>query len=298
MGNANTTIIPNPTSTGGSTGTPYACEAVKQTSEQMRSRIMEFGYSLLKDNGEEWCKGKGIDFWNYGTGEGKGWATIVTDENNNKAMIWQNLTNLASSNRVDLIASFNAKIKGGELQVPVMTFKDEKNQPNIPGVDRIKNAKLGGGVDSFVGFTYSAACAVTEVDILTGEVKILSADIIYDMGWSMNPAIDIGQVEGAFIQGLGWLTCEELFWNNNGKLMTTGPSTYKIPGSRDMPNLLNVKLLDNSPNVEKTIFRSKAVGEPPLMLAISAWLAIRNAISNYRKDGILNLNARHNPFLQ
>ena len=295
MGNANTTIIPNPTSTGGSTGTPYACEAVKQTSEQMRSRIMEFGYSLLKDNGEEWCKGKGIDFWNYGTGEGKGWATIVTDENNNKAMIWQNLTNLASSNRVDLIASFNAKIKGGELQVPVMTFKDEKNQPNIPGVDRIKNAKLGGGVDSFVGFTYSAACAVTEVDILTGEVKILSADIIYDMGWSMNPAIDIGQVEGAFIQGVGYLMTEKLVsetkGDNIGRLNTTNTWRYKIPAITTIPLEMNTYLFprnDDSvkdiPLDKNLIFSAKEVGEPPLVLANSVFFAIKDAIRASRVE--------------
>ena len=77
--------------------------------------------------------------------------------------------------------------------------------------------------------------------------------------------------------------------------MTTGPSTYKIPGSRDVPNILNVKLLENSPNIEKTIFRSKAVGEPPLMLAISCWLAIRDAISNYRQDGIVNLHSPATP---
>ncbi len=195
ISDVNTGIIPNPTSTGGSTGTPYSCEAVKQTCEQMRTRIMEFGYQLLNENGEGWCKKQLIDFWNYGAGEGKGWSATVIDIDGNigpkgkKYMIWQNLIKIASSNRLNLLASFNANIKGGEVQVPAMTFKPENKQPNIPGIDRIQNANLGGGVDSFVGFTYSAACSVAEVDILTGEVKIISADIIYDMGWSMNPAI-------------------------------------------------------------------------------------------------------------
>ena len=147
----------------------------------------------------------------------------------------------------------------------------------------------------FFYYTWGASISEVVIDTFTGESNVLKSDIVQDCGLSMNPKIDIGQIEGAFIQGLGWLTCEELFWNNHGKLMTTGPSTYKIPGSRDIPNSLNVKLLDNSPNGEKTIFRSKAVGEPPLMLAISAWLAIRNAVSNFRKDNILNLNAPATP---
>ena len=295
MSNANTSVIPNPTSTGGSTGTPYACEAVKQTCEQMRSRIMDFGYKLLKDKGEKWCKDHGIDFWNYGTGEGKGWATVVKDSNCNEAMIWQNLTNLAATNRIDLIASFNAKIKGGEVQVPVMTFKDEKDQPNIPGIDRIKDAKLGGGVDSFVGFTYSAACAVTEVDILTGEVKILSADIIYDMGYSMNPAIDIGQVEGAFIQGVGYLLTEKLVsetsGHHKGRLNTTNTWRYKIPAITTIPLEMNTflfprgdKSVQGVPEDQNLIFSAKEVGEPPLVLANSVFFALKSAIRASRVE--------------
>ena len=147
----------------------------------------------------------------------------------------------------------------------------------------------------FFYFTWGASISEVVIDAFTGESNVLSANIVQDCGTSLNPSIDIGQIEGAFIQGLGWLTCEELFWNDKGRLMTIGPSTYKIPGSRDIPNTLNVELLENSPNIEKTIFRSKAVGEPPLMLAISSWLAIRDAISNYRGDDIVNLNAPATP---
>ena len=147
----------------------------------------------------------------------------------------------------------------------------------------------------FFYFTWGASISEVVIDAFTGESNILSANIVQDCGTSLNPSIDIGQIEGAFIQGLGWLTCEELYWNDKGRLMTIGPSTYKIPGSRDIPNKLNVELLENSPNIEKTIFRSKAVGEPPLMLAISSWLAIRDAISNYRGDNIVNLNAPATP---
>ena len=290
IGNANTTIIPNPTSTGGSTGTPYAAEAVKQTSEVMRARIMEYGYQKLKDYGDDWCKDHGIDFWNYGAGEGKGWSTMVEVKGQTKkTMIWQNLTNMAASDRINLIATFNAKIKGGEVQVPVMTFKDEADQPDIPGIERVKDAQLGGGVDSFVGFTYSAACAVTEVDILTGEVKILSADLIYDMGWSMNPAIDIGQVEGAFIQGVGYLMTEKLVSEtegaNVGRLNTTNTWRYKIPAITTIPLEMNTflfprddKSLNGIPEDQNLIFSAKEVGEPPLVLANSVFFAIKAAI--------------------
>ncbi len=147
----------------------------------------------------------------------------------------------------------------------------------------------------FFYFTWGASISEVVIDAFTGESNVLSANIVQDCGTSLNPSIDIGQIEGAFIQGLGWLTCEELYWNDKGRLMTIGPSTYKIPGSRDIPNTLNVELLENSPNIEKTIFRSKAVGEPPLMLAISSWLAIRDAVSNYREDDIVNLNAPATP---
>ena len=123
-----------------------------------------------------------------------------------------------------------------------------------------------------------AAVAEALLDINTGENRILRADIVQDCGKSLNESIDVGQIEGGFVQGLGWLTCEELYFSQEGKLLTTGPSTYKLPGSRDIPKIFNVKLLENADNEEKTIFRSKAVGEPPLLLAISHFLAVKEAI--------------------
>ena len=106
-----------------------------------------------------------------------------------------------------------------------------------------------------------------------------SVDILHDVGQSLNPAIDIGQIEGGFIQGLGYLTCEELVWDQKGALRTHAPSTYKIPTAGDVPEIFNVALF-NRPNQEATIHRSKAVGEPPLMLALSAWFAIADAVSS------------------
>jgi xanthine dehydrogenase large subunit len=130
----------------------------------------------------------------------------------------------------------------------------------------------------FSYYAYGAAVSEVVVDTLTGEWKLLRADALYDAGASLNPAIDIGQVEGAFIQGMGWLTTEELWWNPLGKLMTHAPSTYKIPGISDCPADFRVKLFENR-NVEDSIHRSKAVGEPPLLLPFSVFFAIRDAVS-------------------
>jgi xanthine dehydrogenase large subunit len=131
----------------------------------------------------------------------------------------------------------------------------------------------------FSYFAYGAAVSEVVVDTLTGEWKLLRADALYDAGNSLNPAIDIGQVEGAFIQGMGWLTTEELWWNDGGKLMTHAPSTYKIPAVSDCPEDFRVRLFKNS-NVEDSIHRSKAVGEPPLLLPFSVFFAIRDAVSS------------------
>lgn len=132
----------------------------------------------------------------------------------------------------------------------------------------------------FYYFAYGMACSEVIVDTLTGEYKMLRTDILHDVGASLNPAIDIGQVEGAFVQGMGWLTTEELVWNNKGKLMTSGPASYKIPAIADMPLDLRVKLVENRKNPEDTVFHSKAVGEPPFMLGIAVWCAIKDAVAS------------------
>jgi xanthine dehydrogenase large subunit len=131
----------------------------------------------------------------------------------------------------------------------------------------------------FYYFTYGACATEAVIDTLTGEARILRADIVQDCGASLNPAVDIGQIEGGFVQGMGWLTMEELFWDSKGVLKTHAPSTYKIPTARDVPPIFNTHLLEKTPNAKPTIFRSKAVGEPPFMLAISCFLAIQEAIA-------------------
>ena len=143
----------------------------------------------------------------------------------------------------------------------------------------------------FYYFAYGAAVSEVVVDTLTGEYKLLRADLLHDVGRSINPAIDIGQIEGGFVQGMGWLTTETLWWNRDGRLMTHAPSTYKIPAVSDTPAAFDVRLYANE-NAEPTIFRSKAVGEPPLLLAFSVFLALRDAIAATAPD------VRHAPPLQ
>jgi xanthine dehydrogenase large subunit len=138
--------------------------------------------------------------------------------------------------------------------------------------------------DTFSGtpayyFAYGAAVSEVRIDTLTGEHKLDRVDILHDVGASLNPAIDRGQIEGGFIQGVGYLTSEELVWDEQGRLRTHAPSTYKIPTAADVPEVFNVALFDR-PNHIDTIHRSKAVGEPPLMLALSTWFAIADAVSS------------------
>ena len=130
----------------------------------------------------------------------------------------------------------------------------------------------------FFYFAYGAAVTEVVIDRLTGENRILRADILHDTGTSLNPALDVGQIEGAYVQGAGWLTTEELVWDSQGKLATHAPSTYKIPASSDRPEVFNVALWGR-PNREAAVGKSKAVGEPPFMLGISALMALSDAVA-------------------
>ena len=179
----------------------------------------------------------------------------------------------------------NGRILAGNksLSFSELTFSCWENRISLSSTGFYKTPKIHWDQGKLKGhpyfyFTWGAAVSEALIDINTGESRILQADIIQDCGNSLNENIDIGQIEGGFIQGLGWLTCEELHFSQDGKLLTTGPSTYKLPGSRDAPPKFKVKLLENADNDEKTIFRSKAVGEPPILLAISHFLALKDAI--------------------
>ena len=138
--------------------------------------------------------------------------------------------------------------------------------------------RIAGRGRPFFYFAYGAACSEVVIDTLTGENRILRTDILHDAGSSLNPALDIGQIEGGYVQGAGWLTTEELVWDAKGTLKTHAPSTYKIPACSDRPDIFNVALWDQ-PNPAQTIYRSKAVGEPPLMLGISVYAALADAVA-------------------
>jgi xanthine dehydrogenase large subunit len=172
------------------------------------------------------------------------------------------------------IMSFNSLIKEaymGRVQLSATGFY---KTPKIHW-DRVK-----GRGSPFYYFAYGAACSEVLIDTLTGEYRVERSDILHDVGRSLNPALDVGQIEGAFIQGMGWLTSEELWWDDDGQLRTHAPSTYKIPLASDRPRIFNVCLADWSENKELTIKRSKAVGEPPFMLGISVFEALSMAVAS------------------
>jgi xanthine dehydrogenase large subunit len=153
-----------------------------------------------------------------------------------------------------------------------------------PDIHYDRDTMLG---QPFYYFAFGAAIAEVAIDTLTGETRLLRADILHDVGTSLNPAIDLGQIEGGFLQGIGWLTSEELFWNEKGVLQTHAPSTYKIPTARDWARDTRIGLLEHTPNAKQTIYRSKAVGEPPLMLAMAVFHAIADACAACGPPGIV-----------
>jgi xanthine dehydrogenase large subunit len=139
----------------------------------------------------------------------------------------------------------------------------------------------------FYYYSYGAAASEVVIDTLTGEMKVLRVDVLHDAGNSINPAMDLGQIEGGFVQGMGWLTTEELCFDAKGRLTTHAPSTYKIPAASDRPAIFNMEIWQEGRNPEETIYRSKAVGEPPLMLAISVFSAITDAVASVGNHRVL-----------
>jgi xanthine dehydrogenase/oxidase len=184
---------------------------------------------------------------------------------------WAELIDLAWLERIDLTAH-------GFYQTPCL--------------DNVDLGKPGARGRPFFYYTNGAAVSEVEVDCLTGQHEVLRTHIVMDVGRPLNPAIDIGQIEGAFVQGLGWCTLEEVVrggprahsWLRSGQMHTLGPGAYKIPGFRDIPRAFHVRVLDGVRNEKDTIHSSKAIGEPPLFLAASVFFAIRHAISAARAE--------------
>ena len=269
-----TQVIPNPTSTGASTGTALNGGAVKQAASILRARLEEYCLHLLHEHGSRWCKKNGVNFWDHE----KGWRHR---DKKTKKVIWNTIISKAFTDRINLSCQVRYKQHGG-------TAEDEWGKAG--GLEFHPGAYEE--VDHFVGFTFSAGCSEVEVDMLTGETTVLRSDIYYDMGKSLNPAIDVGQVEGAFIQGVGYVLTEELIWQpdgpERGNFYSLNTWEYKPPATSTIPIELNVNLYPRSeagvaenPN---DLMGAKEVGEPPLVLATTIYLAVKRAILASREE--------------
>ncbi len=189
----------------------------------------------------------------------------------------------------------NKKLSFGELAKACHLARISLSSTGFYSTPKIHWDRAKAKGSPFLYFAYGAACAEVTIDTFTGEMKVDRVDILHDVGKSMNPAIDLGQIEGAFVQGMGWLTTEELVFDDKGRLRTHAPSTYKIPCASDVPEDFRVKLYESKGNREDTIYRSKAVGEPPLMLGISVWAAIFDAVASLKPGHIPPLDAPATP---
>ncbi|KAA2242369.1 xanthine dehydrogenase molybdopterin binding subunit [Salinarimonas soli] len=179
--------------------------------------------------------------------------------------------------RDDRVFAGNESLDFGELAKRCVQSRVQLSEAGFYKTPKITWDRAKGTGRPFLYFAYGAACAEVAVDTLTGEYRVTRVDILHDCGRSLNPAIDIGQIEGGFVQGMGWLTTEELVFDGEGRLRTHAPSTYKIPVASDVPADFRVALYPNT-NREETIYRSKAVGEPPIMLANSVFCALTDAV--------------------
>ena len=196
--------------------------------------------------------------------------------------------------RDDRVFIGNESLGFGELARRCIEARVQLSEAGFYKTPKITWDRAKGRGRPFFYFAYGAACAEVVIDTLTGENRVTRIDILHDCGRSLNPAIDIGQIEGGFVQGMGWLTTEELVFDADGRLLTHAPSTYKIPVASDVPADFRVALYPNG-NREETIYRSKAVGEPPLMLAISVFCAIADAIHALAPDRPVPLDAPATP---
>jgi len=266
-GITDTHVVGNPVSTGASTGTMLNGGAVRDACRLLRKRLEDHCLHRLAEHGPQDCAEKGIDFWNYTDG----WRHQIGDRT-----VWDNVVTMAHQDRVNLTAQVRTSQTGGEA-------------PDLAGKadGLVFHPNVFEEADHFEGFTYSAACSEVEVNILTGETQILRSDIIYDVGRSLNPAVDIGQVEGGFIQGVGLVMTEEIVRQEHGPSRgnLNSPNTweYKIPATSTLPLELHVDLFPrrNAPNITENpndLYSAKEVGEPPLVLATTVYLAIKRAI--------------------
>ncbi|MCD4773139.1 MAG: xanthine dehydrogenase molybdopterin binding subunit, partial [Bacteroidales bacterium] len=240
----NTSKVPNTSATAASSGSDLNGMAVKNAIDKLKKRLTEIAYKIILENTK--IIKEDIIFH----------EDFVFDKNFPEAKIsFKELINSAYLNQISLSAT-------GFYRTPGIHF-DKKKAKGKP----------------FYYFAFGMSVSEVQIDTLTGVHKILRTDILHDAGNPLNEEIDIGQIEGGFIQGVGWCTTEEMKWDKNGKLLTFSPDTYKIPLISDIPKDFRVKLLKDAPNIN-VIKKSKAVGEPPFMHCFSVWLAIKDAISS------------------
>ena len=232
---------------------PNASATAASAGTDLNARAAQYAARNVRDNLAQFVSG--LDNCGAGVVRFEG-GRVVTPNN---VRLFVEVVSLAYSNRIQLWSD-------GFYRTPKIHY-DKATLTGRP----------------FYYFAYGAACTEVAIDTLTGESRVLKVDILHDVGTSINPAIDIGQIEGGFIQGMGWLTTEQLVWDDKGTLSTHAPSTYKIPATGDIPEHFKVDLW-SEPNREDNVFGSKAVGEPPFMLAISVYEALKAAVSAGRGD--------------
>jgi len=246
ISSTNTSKVPNSSATAASSGSDLNGMAVKNAIDKLKSRLAEVAANELNAK----LAGNSIQSNQIVFALNEVFSTLFP----NIKIAFAELVKLAYLKQVSLSAT-------GFYKTPGIFFDRETGKGN-----------------PFFYYAYGMAVSEVQIDTLTGETKLLRSDILHDVGDSLNEEIDIGQIEGGFIQGVGWVTTEEIKWDKSGHLLTHSPDTYKIPTVNDIPTVFNVELLKGYPN-EGTIRKSKAVGEPPLMLAFSVWLAIKDAVS-------------------
>ena len=238
---SDTSKVPNASATAASAGTDLNGRAAQNAARQVRERLAAFVA------GRDGCKSEDVHFAHglvssvkNGFAQTMGFEDVVDEAYHARVQLWSD----------------------GFYRTPKIHY-DKHTLSGRP----------------FYYFAYGAACCEVAIDTLTGESRVLKVDILHDVGTSINPAIDVGQIEGGFVQGMGWLTTEQLVWNAKGHLSTHAPSTYKIPATGDIPEHFKVALWPE-PNREDNVFGSKAVGEPPFMLALAVFEAIKHAVAS------------------
>ncbi len=235
---------------------PNASATAASSGTDLNGRAAQFAARHVRDNLAAFVAG--LDGCGAGAVRFEG-GQVITEKTTRR---WEDVVGAAYANRIQLWSD-------GFYRTPKIHY-DKATLTGRP----------------FYYFAYGAAVSEVAIDTLTGEYRVLKVDILHDVGHSINPAIDIGQIEGGFIQGMGWLTTEQLVWNGKGYLQTHAPSTYKIPATGDVPAHFKVELWPEA-NREDNVHGSKAVGEPPFMLAISVYEALRDAVAQAGGDALL-----------